>query len=323
MFHLLTLLSLAFNCQHLLINGPGNMIPLTAERDPSLPSIRLNGCTFHLETFGNPENPAILFLPGGLADYRPFLSFAKAYQGKRLQDNYFLILWDMRGKGLSERFDKPDISFKKYLEDIEAVVNHFCGDTPIHLIGHSFGGIFAAMFMNTHPDKIAGAVIMEPGAFKSEHVIKESDLDMSSEWINDLMWCQQFFGPSSHDYADLNFTLAKCQNIQPEMHTSELTPFWRVGVAAQHWLGGELYNSRFDFTQNLKHIKPEILFIAGSETERLGVEYTRQKLSYFQSARMEIIKGAGHGDLIWAKADTVVPVIMEYFETLNLKGGSE
>jgi proline iminopeptidase len=304
-------------CTNLKIRESGNLLPPTADQDTSLPQIILNGCTFHLETYGNSGNPAILFLHGGLADYRPLLRFNDFYNNRNLSEEYFLIFYDQRGKGLSQRFDIEDISFAIYLEDMEAIINHFCGDKSLIIISHSFGGIFTAQYMNTHPERILGAVFLEPGAFKSSDVIRESRLVLTSEWINDLMWCQQFIGPRDHLEADFNFTAVKCQEIQPEMHTSEMTPFFRVGVAAQNWLDIELHTAEFDFTNNLDKVNPKILFIAGSETENLGAGYQKQKLHYFSSAELKIIPGAGHGDLIWSAIDRVLPVIFEYLDSLK------
>ena len=317
---LLTIFITTISCVNLKTKEPGGLVPLTADKDSSLPQITLNNCTFHLQTYGNPENPVIIFLPGGLADSRPFINFTKNYNGKKLTDNYFLVLWDMRGKGLSQRFDKLNISFEIYLKDIEAVVNYYSKDRKVILIGHSFGGTFSTMYMNKHPDKIAGTVLLESGAFSSKQVTRESDLNLTNEWINDLMWCQQIINPSNHYLADFNFAAAKCQQIQPEMHTTVKTPFWRVGVAAQHWLGSEYVRSDFNFTKNLKLIKSQVLIIAGSKTERLGIEYQKEKLKFFKSTRFEVIEDAGHGDIIWSKTNIVVPLILEYLESLNLKG---
>lgn len=311
---------LLISCTSLKMNEPGNLLPPTADEDPSLPQITLNGCAFHLETYGNQNNPTILFLHGGLADYRPLLRFMENYNGRTLSDEYFLIFYDQRGKGLSQRFAKENISFEKYLEDMEAIIEHFCGNKSLIVISHSFGGTFTAQYMNKHPEMILGAVFMESGAFESTDVIRESKLVLTDEWINDLMWSQQFVEPRGHLEADFNFTSVKCQEIQKEMHTSETTPFFRVGVAAQNWLDIELHTKDFDFTDNLHKVEPKILIIAGSETENLGEDYQKNKLSYFRSSELKIIPEAGHGDLIWSKTDIVVPVIMEYLDSLKSEG---
>ncbi len=76
-------------------DAPGNLVPATADQDASLPALTLNGCTFHLETFGTAGNPTVVFLPGGLADHRPFLRFTERYNGKSLADDYFLVLFGL------------------------------------------------------------------------------------------------------------------------------------------------------------------------------------------------------------------------------------
>jgi proline iminopeptidase len=312
----LLLSMLAAGCNDL--DEPGNLVPATADQDPSLPQIALNGCAFHLQTFGAEGRPVVVFLPGGLADYRPFLSYVRNDGGTSLADEYFLVMWDMRGKGLSERFEAEDISFAVYLEDVEAVVDHFSPGRPVVFVAHSFGGTFAAQYMNAHPDRIAGAVLLEPGAFSSADVIVESDLKIYREWVNDLAWCHQFLDASSQALADFNMAALKCQQIQPEMHTSETTPFWRVGTVAQHSLGIEYTQTTWDFTEHLHEIEKEIVIVAGSKTERLGVEYQRRKLARFPSSRLEIVQDAGHGDLIWSRAGAVVSLIRAYLESLDL-----
>ena len=68
----------AFNgCEKELydMNEPGNLVPKTVTEDPLLPSLELNGTTFHAETMGDIENPIIIFLHGGPgSDYRALIS---------------------------------------------------------------------------------------------------------------------------------------------------------------------------------------------------------------------------------------------------------
>src|SRR5215213_1920024 len=71
---------------------PGNLVPRTVAEDPSLPAIEMNGSRFHLETFGNPANPVIVFLHGGPGgDYRSMLRLAERFGGRSLADDYFLV----------------------------------------------------------------------------------------------------------------------------------------------------------------------------------------------------------------------------------------
>jgi pimeloyl-ACP methyl ester carboxylesterase len=89
---------------------------------------------------------------------------------------------------------------------------------------------------------------------------------------------------------------------------------------AQHQLGIEYNTTTWDFTPHLHKISSEILIVAGERTERLGIAYQKEKKKYFSSPRFEIIEDAGHGDLIWSKADVVVPLIQAYLDALALAG---
>lgn len=308
------------SCALLPIHNSGNIVPLTADQDESLPSIRLNDCTFHLETMGNPSNPPVLFLHGGAMDYKSLLSLADSYGGESLADDYFLIFYDQRGKGLSQRFNSSEeVTFEKYLEDMDAIIDYYCGNQPVVIVSHSFGGIVTANYINTHPSRIAGAVFLEPGAFSSEFEfdVQEVSTDLSLEWVNDLMWGKQMMSPSDHEKADLNFAaIMLSDEFSSTSNNRQQTPFWRVGAAAQHWLTIET-ESPYDFTTNYENIMNEFLFIAGSASEALGVEFQKINMASLPNARMEIIEGAGHSDLVWADSGAVVPLILEYLNSLD------
>ncbi|GAF92260.1 unnamed protein product, partial [marine sediment metagenome] len=50
-------------------------VPATVDQDPSLPSITINGYTYHGETYGDPTNPVVIILHGGPgSDYRSILN---------------------------------------------------------------------------------------------------------------------------------------------------------------------------------------------------------------------------------------------------------
>lgn len=56
------------------MDEPGLLVPRTVDEDPSLPSITVNSTMLHAEAFGNPEDPMIVVIHGGLGgDYRSLL----------------------------------------------------------------------------------------------------------------------------------------------------------------------------------------------------------------------------------------------------------
>src|SRR5690606_2672532 len=61
-------------CDTMAPGDPGNLVPATVAENAALPAISMNGALFHVETFGDPSNPVIVFLHGGPGgDYRSML----------------------------------------------------------------------------------------------------------------------------------------------------------------------------------------------------------------------------------------------------------
>ena len=161
---LLLLVSTFLSCEKqdglLDMDAPGNLVPKTADEDSLLPSITVNGTTLHAETFGDIQNPIIVFLHGGPGgDYRAMISEfgaenASRYPSKRtinnggltrLQDEYFLVIYDQRSAGLSKRYD--DVNMDTYVLYLDAVIDYYINkkeeetgitDTQVHLFGWSF-----------------------------------------------------------------------------------------------------------------------------------------------------------------------------------------
>lgn len=68
---------------------------------------------------------------------------------------------DWRGFGHSTPPPCDHYAFADYLGDLEALLDHFCGDAPVDLIGHSMGGNVAMMYAGTRPGRIRRLVNLE------------------------------------------------------------------------------------------------------------------------------------------------------------------
>jgi proline iminopeptidase len=143
-----------FGCAH---------VPRTTAFDPALASIRVNGYSFHAETFGDPASPPLIVIHGGpRGDYSCLLSLAA------LSDEYRVLFYDQRGSGLSPREDHPDPSMEAFVRDLDSLVDLHGMGKKMRLIGHSWGGIMATAYLTRHPDKVSHAVVAEPGVLHPE-----------------------------------------------------------------------------------------------------------------------------------------------------------
>ncbi|MCP4318995.1 MAG: alpha/beta hydrolase [Hyphomicrobiales bacterium] len=177
----------------------------TVEHDSSLPIFVLDGVVLHGETFGNPENPTVIVVHGGPGwDYRGLLSV------KALSDEYFVVFYDQRGTGLSQRVNDVELRFDLYLSDLGALVDRFSLGRPVNLIGHSFGGLLASSYVGRYPDKVAGVVFAEPGPLTSkmaEHEnYKSAFFDVGVGFMFHFLgsWLESWFytGPDDHSRVD-------------------------------------------------------------------------------------------------------------------------
>jgi proline iminopeptidase len=148
-------------CELMDPDESGNLVPETVVEDPTLPSIEVNGTLLHCETYGDTSNPVIIFLHGGPGgDYRGLRRLSV------LSDEYFCVFFDQRGTGLSERLDADEIDLDTYVEDLDAIIDMFADTSKVILIGHSWGGQYATVYISAHSERVSAAVISDPGPFK-------------------------------------------------------------------------------------------------------------------------------------------------------------
>lgn len=321
----------AVACETMDPSTPGNLVPPTVEEDLTLPAIEMNGSRFHLETFGNPANPVIVFLHGGPGgDYRSLLRMAERHNGYSLADEYFLVFWDQRGSGLSMRHDKTVLTLDVYTADLNALVDRYSPGRPVLLIGESWGGMFATQYINLYPGRVAGAVLIEPGPLNGatyERIKGDlEDLDLRAEWLNDYAWSSQFLSPDDHARMDYE-RLIGLRESQPKSHVQWNTDpgrMWRMGAAASRYIAENGQDGNgvavYDFTTNLAAYTTPVLFITGAWSELLGASLQQEQIQRYPAASLQIVAGAGH-DVAWVKAADVLTHVRAYLDAL--KGGSQ
>ncbi len=306
---------------------PGNLVPKTVVEDASLPAIELNGARFHVQTFGNPADPVIIFLHGGPGgDYRSLLVLTDVFGGHSLADDHFLVFWDQRGSGLSQRVGKEQLTNEVYLADLNALVDRYSPNRPVYLIGQSWGGMFATDYINRYPQRVAGAVLIEPGPLDgaaSERIKKDMyNLDLGAEWLNDFAWSSGFLTADDHARMDYERALG-LRDGQPRFGTSQTNPepFWRLGAAANRYIQEEGQKNGvavYDFTDHLSAFTTPVLFIAGALSQVLGESLQKQQVLKYPHASLVVIEGAGH-DVHWIKTAEVLTHVRAY---LNAREGA-
>jgi len=115
---------------------------------------KTNGISVHYVRTGG-DKPPVVLLHGLIANGVCWTPLARA-----LEADYDLVMPDARGHG---RSDAPAQAYR--YDDLAADVMGFIDalklDRPV-LIGHSMGGMTAALVANRHPQRLRGLVLVDP-----------------------------------------------------------------------------------------------------------------------------------------------------------------
>lgn len=292
----------------------GGLVPLTVIEDTSLPSININGVQLHAETYGNPSHPILLAIHGGPGgDYRSILNFCQL-----AQDSMFVIFYDQRGSGLSQRLDASVYSsIQEYIDELGAVIQHYRQNSaqPIILAGHSWGAMLATAYINQHPNAITGAILAEPGGFTWPQVMdyfaESRKLNLFSETTNDQVYIDQFITSDKHNALDYKLALLTSENIV----TGDLTPpsFWRYGAVCNSTsIDLAVANPEdMNFTTHLQDYQTKVLFVYSELNKAYGEEHALAVSSVFPNNQLVKILGCGHEipEFGW---DNFYPIVKDY-----------
>lgn len=303
----------------------GNLVPKTVDEDPSLPSIAINGTRVHAEAFGDPTAPVIVMLHGGPGrDYSNMLRLRQPVGGVRLEDHHRVVFWDQRGAGLSRRHDAAEVTNAAYDGDLLAIVDRYAPGRPVVLIGHSWGGMYLTRFISLHPERVAGAVLMDPGpltgALFTEVQGGVQVLDVWSEWLNDTAWAQSLVTPDGHARLDYILRLGSLGGTQPGYHLPDPpAPVWRLGAVANRAIqrdGMPDGTPSWDFTTGLRSYTRRVLFEAPALNEVTTPAFQARQARFYPNAEVRVIPGVGH-EFMWTHPEEALAPILAYLQAIG------
>lgn len=283
--------------KELSFNSPGALVPLTVTEDPSLPSIIIDGVKLHAETYGSPNHPILLVVHGGPGgDYRSMLNFRQL-----VHDSMFVIFYDQRGSGLSQRLDaNAYTAIQEYIDELEGIIQHYRQDASqsVILAGHSWGAMLATAYINQHPNSITGAILAEPGGFTWEqttaYLNKSRKLNLFSEITNDQVYIDQLVTNNQHNTLDYKLALLSSGNLATGDRT---TPsFWRYGAVCNSASIGLATTEpeAMNFTTHLQNYTKKVLFTYSERNTAYGKEHALEVSSAFPNIQVEEVAGCGH-----------------------------
>lgn len=301
-FKILSLLAIAFvafsSCkEELKLEDNGVLVPLTVMEDPALSSINIDGVLLHSETYGNPANPMLVVLHGGPgADYRSIQNFRQL-----AEDSMFVVFYDQRGSGLSQRLDKNAYAtVQVYIDELAGVINHYhqSSSQKVILAGHSWGAMLATAYVNQNPADITGLILAEPGGLTWEqtetYLSKSRKLELFAESTNDFVYQDQFITGSDHNTLDYKMALSLAADIA----TGDVSapPYWRYGGICNLASIDLAINNpeQMDFTANLSDYNTKVLFAFSELNTAYGLEHAEAVSAAFPNAELVEILACGH-----------------------------
>jgi pimeloyl-ACP methyl ester carboxylesterase len=228
--------------------------------------------------------PILLYLHGGPASPLGVPIF-RAYGGRLLEEQFVLVYLHQRGIMKSPRVADEAHTVDLYVEDIHHVVQHLRRTFPkrrIFLLGHSWGGVLALLYLADHPSAVEKLVAV------STPVVVESMLRERLEMT--LRWAEET--GNSEAITDLSPLKGKAPADHPGEFeilgkwTSRAYGGWarnlsreRINAAIDYeeslseWLGEQKYVEellrdellKIDLSQDLRKIDVPLLCIVGRQ----------------------------------------------------------
>ena len=309
------------SCEMNDMDEPGLLVPLTVTEDSSLPSITVNGTMLHSETYGNPNDSIIIVIHGGPgADYRSLLNLQYL-----AADGYYVVFYDQRGSGLSQRHDADIYTTQLYLDDLDAVIEHYkqTENQKVILFGHSFGAMLAAGYIDQHPEKVRGVIMVEPGGFTwdqtEEYIARSQDLNLFTETTNDYVYLDQFITADEHNSLDYKMSLNFAADIAENNMSGNTGPFpiWRFGAICNIASIEYVMDNSFDFTENLGSYTTKVIFAYSELNKAYGKDHAEKISAAFPNVELVEILGTGH-EAIYFAWDNLYPMVQNYLNEINL-----
>lgn len=279
--------------------GGDHLVPATVTGDPALPRFALqDGRLVHLRTFGDPAHPVMIVLHGGPGgDHRDYLHF------ESFADFAFVVLWDQRGTGLSERVPDPELDGPTYLADLAFIADTFSPDRPVDLIGHSWGGAYATYFTQRFPERVRNLVLAEPGALNREAAkqVNVAPVDFGSAELHEMLNTTDYLLPDGDARADYFYViaLAAFKTDQRLLGYEAWRLGYRANVGINTWQGNFDGTFTFDFTTGLDAFTGRTLFITGTPRGRLGDTFQRElHVPHFPESEVLHLADAEHSELL-------------------------
>jgi pimeloyl-ACP methyl ester carboxylesterase len=164
--------------------------------------------------WGQDNLPPLLLVHGGLDHARNWDWVARS-----LREHFHVYAMDLRGHGNSAWAPGAMYSVAEHVLDLATLVDLLSGDAgggPVHLIGHSLGGIVTLSYAGLYPDHVRKVIAIEGLGFPVAHRIHKPAAERMRIWIDNVRKTEQ---REPQSYPTLEAAVARMKEANP--HLSE------------------------------------------------------------------------------------------------------
>ena len=152
-----------------------------AQRPSRSEFVPIRNIKYHVRLWGqsSPDKPPLVMVHG-------WMDVAASWQFvvDALAQDRWVIAPDWRGYGLTEVLPTDNYWFPDYLADLDFLLDHYAGTTPVDLVGHSMGGNIAMMYAGVRPGRIRRLVNLE--GFGMGQTDPSQAAGRYAKWIDEL-----------------------------------------------------------------------------------------------------------------------------------------
>ncbi|MGA2213811.1 MAG: alpha/beta hydrolase [Bryobacteraceae bacterium] len=169
--------------------------------------------------WGQDGKPPLLLVHGGLDHARNWDWVARS-----LRDHFHVFAMDLRGHGNSQWAPGASYSIPEHVLDIATLVdllsNDALGRGPVHLIGHSLGGVLTLTYAGLYPDRVRKVIAIEGLGFPASHRIHKPAPERLRAWIEDVRKIGEARGVDRLDhrtYPNLAAAADRMKEVNPHL----------------------------------------------------------------------------------------------------------
>jgi len=164
-----------------------NNCPMYSERFPARTEfVRIRSLDYHVWRWGAAEGSAPpLLLVHGWMDVGASYQFMVDALPESMVQGRTILAPDWRGFGRTRPPQPTDhYVFADYLADLDRLIDHFSGDQPVDLVGHSMGGNIAMLYAGARPARVRRLVNLE--GFGLPALPPEAAVRRYAQWMDEL-----------------------------------------------------------------------------------------------------------------------------------------